>query len=448
MKPMPTGDMFAPAAATSRRYPLGEPNIASAIDRSVPAILHSAGLPAAIDAFRAHEGLRLLPVIDDAARPVGAIYEAGIRRLLFSRFGHDLLANPAVSTHLGDFLQPCPVREQSTHVADLVSDFAGDSRFEGLIITRDGRYIGLLSNRALLQMVATAEIARSRQREAQITAMTASADRFRSLAAQSVDRLAHVSHDLTLLAGDIHGSARANAGRGERMAVATQDNAHGLRAIAAQSAALACAGEQVQARTSATHEAASRALDHSHDSSRRAETVAVTSREIVGVVGIIRGISAQVRMLSLNARIEAAQAGAAGATFAVVAEEIRRLAEQTQRAVATIAERAVAVENAVEEAMATHHSLRAAIAVVAEATADIDAAMVEHSRATHAIADHVSDAEVRSQIATEAVDGVRHDAAQVQGRIGEVEHMASTIADNARSMRDHVTHFLAELAAA
>ncbi|ADK14912.1 MULTISPECIES: methyl-accepting chemotaxis protein [Clostridium] len=61
------------------------------------------------------------------------------------------------------------------------------------------------------------------------------------------------------------------------------------------------------------------------------------SQEINGVASLIKGIADQTKMLGLNASIEAARAGDAGKGFGVVAQEIRKLSEQSRSTVPKIA---------------------------------------------------------------------------------------------------------------
>ncbi len=122
----------------------------------------------------------------------------------------------------------------------------------------------------------------------------------------------------------------------EMVGVTAQSAERAQQSAEAASEALAVARDGADAVAQAT-QAMAGVRSASEDVTRSIRQLGTKSEQIGGIVDAITGIAEQTNLLALNAAIEAARAGEQGRGFAVVAEEVRKLAEESQTAAASIA---------------------------------------------------------------------------------------------------------------
>jgi methyl-accepting chemotaxis protein len=201
------------------------------------------------------------------------------------------------------------------------------------------------------------------------------------------------------------------------MVTATEQSAVSARetaAVAGQTSRLADDGAKAVAQATEAMESVRASAEETTMAIRNLGSKSV---QITGIVATITGIAEQTNLLALNAAIEAARAGEQGRGFAVVADEVRKLAEESQAAAASIAELIGQIQ----------HETQRAVEVVetgAQRTSE-GAATVEGARDSFvAIRDAVEDMSGRVEEIAAAIRQISESSQRVQDEFSEVASVA------------------------
>lgn len=259
-----------------------------------------------------------------------------------------------------------------------------------------------------------------------------------------------------------------NKAAGEMQAMATQ-LASAVEETTSQSNSVASASEQTNANTqtvaSATEEltASIREISRSvSDTAQTAKACAASARvsqekldllqnaigEIDSVIQAINEVAEQTNLLALNATIEAARAGEAGKGFAVVASEVKSLANQTHKMTDEIASKVTMIKDSAGSTITTINEILDQIETVDSKTANVAAAVEEQSSSTSEISRNIQEAARGSSEISKNVRGIQEAANDSAESTSTLKKASDGLASRAEELKRAVANFLNEVRAA
>jgi len=305
------------------------------------------------------------------------------------------------------------------------------------------------------RQTAAAEAEAEKQRKQREQDQAAAAKQRQELAESFGSKVGTVVHAVSAAAAEMEATASemakmaGNAHRRSQAVAEVADSAtQNVQAVASATEELSASISEISIQVTESTKATRGVVDGMNGVNEAVKVLSEAAEEIDKVVEFIRRIAGQTNLLALNATIEAARAGEAGKGFALVAAEVKNLAQQTANATQDIGEKIRGIQDASRQTADATTRISTSVGSVSEIATAIASAVEEQSAATTEISGNVH----RAAEGTKEVSGnvaEISDASQQTGVAAEdVLSSAGKLTQQAKALSDEVDRFLESFRAA
>lgn len=203
--------------------------------------------------------------------------------------------------------------------------------------------------------------------------------------------------------------------------------------------------------TEAVNEISRNANETSQEATKANEQAIITSQilntliqeieNIKSSAGLIQSIAEQTNLLALNATIEAARAGEAGKSFAVVANEVKELSNNSAKSADEINERIIALIDRGQEMEKGMKQIQEVISKTNDRTINVASAVEEQTSTISELAQNISSIDNELNTLKAVVDEIKKRAKQTDQITEEIRHSSEEFARIANMLQNEVDKY-------
>jgi methyl-accepting chemotaxis protein len=287
----------------------------------------------------------------------------------------------------------------------------------------------------------------------------------------SAEEVLATTEEVARQADDTAGVAQGSASAANESAIAMDETAQGVQRIAEASQVLFDSSNQTnkeaQSGTGVINQATQQ-MNTIFESSSSVNTLiqklASETEEIENIIDVLTSITAQTNLLALNATIEAARAGEQGKGFLVVAEEVRKLAEESKKSATSINALTLEIKEdtqkvaeamsmtlpAVEEGVSiigqagtSFNSIVSAVREMTNQIQDISTTAEELSASAEQVSASVSEISNGSQLTSNNIDSIAVAMREQSDTISDVANVAMSLSQTSQVLQEESRKFKA-----
>jgi len=282
-------------------------------------------------------------------------------------------------------------------------------------------------------------------REKRIKARENLSEQFEENVTSVLQEVGTASKTMKSSADNMAKMAQETSNQSTTVAAASEEASANVQTVAAASEELSSSIGEINRQVTESSNVAKKAVEDAQATDQKIQGLAQAADQIGTVVALITDIAEQTNLLALNATIEAARAGEAGKGFAVVASEVKNLANQTASATDEITLHIGGIQSATDESVTAIQHIGRTIAHIEEIATSIATAMEEQGAATQEIARNVEQAAAGTSEVSSTIIVVNQTATETGEGAQSVLESVGTLSTQTDALTHNVSTFLREL---